>query len=139
DRADRTDEPLERRSVFGFDFQHEGVLTGDVMAFEDVVEQRDGFLEQRNCFWMRDRHADERGDVLAEAGRVDGGVVADNNSTVFEFFYALVDRRRREPDLFTELDERNPAVLLQETDNLQVDGIEFEGIPAEFHKVILVE
>ncbi len=64
DRADRTDEPLERRSVLGFDFHHERVLTGDVMAFEDVVEQCDGFLEQRNCLRMRDRDADECSDVL---------------------------------------------------------------------------
>jgi len=30
-------------------------------------------------------------------------------------------------------------VFLQEADNLQVNGVEFGGISAEFHKVILVE
>jgi hypothetical protein len=30
-------------------------------------------------------------------------------------------------------------VFLQETDNLQVNSIEFGGISAEFHKVNLVE
>jgi hypothetical protein len=41
--------------------------------------------------------------------------------------------------LLSELDERNAAVFLQEADNLQVNGVEFGGISAEFHKVILVE
>ena len=65
-------------------------------------------------------------------------VIADNDAAVFEFLDALVDRRRREPDLLSELDERNPAVFLQQADNLQVNSIEFGGISAEFHKVILV-
>ena len=33
---------------------------------------------------------------------------------------------------------RNPAVLLQQSDNLQVNSIEFGGISTEFHKVNLV-
>jgi len=102
------------------------------MAFENVVEQRDRFLEERNRFRMRDRHADERGDVLAETGRIDGRVIADDDAAVFEFFDALVDRRRGEADLLAELDERNPAVLLQEGDNLQVNSIEFGESPPNF-------
>src|SRR5580658_10584558 len=71
DRTDRADEPLERSSVLGFNFHHQRVLTGHVMAFEHVVEKGDGFLEQRNCFRMRNRNADEGGYVLAKASRVD--------------------------------------------------------------------
>ena len=70
-------------------FSKQRVLTGDVMAFEHVVEQRDGFLEQRDRFRMRDRHADERGDVLAEPRRVDRGVIAGDDAAVFEFLDAL--------------------------------------------------
>src|SRR5580693_6114145 len=109
------------------------------MAFEHIVEEGDGFLEQRNCFRMRNRNADERRDVLAEASRVDGGVIADDDAAVFELLDALVDRRRGQPYLLTEFDERNPAVLLQQSDNLQIDSIEFGGISSEFHKVNLVE
>jgi len=66
-------------------------------------------------------------------------VIAGDNSAVFEFFDAFVDRRRRKPDLLSELDERNAAVFLQEGNYLQVNGIEFGGIATEFNKVILVE
>ena len=66
-------------------------------------------------------------------------VVAGDDAAVFELLDALDHRGRRQSDLLAELDQRDPAVLLQQGDNLQVDGIEFGGISAEFHKVILVE
>jgi hypothetical protein len=87
---------------------------------------------------MRDRNADERGDVFAEPARVDRSVIAGDNSAVFKLLDALIDRGRREPDLVAKFDQSDTPMLLQEVDYLQVDSVEFGGVSAEFHKVILV-
>jgi len=71
------------------------------------------------------RHADEGGDVLADAPRVDDRAVAGDDVLILELLDAVDDRRRRQADLLTDLCQRQLAVLLQQREDVQVDVVEF--------------
>ena len=89
------------------------MFAGDVMTFEHIVDQRDGVLEGRDRFRMRDRNADERGDILAEFARVNRRLVAGDDPAIFEFLDAIDHRRRRQSNLLAELDQRDASLVLQ--------------------------
>ena len=51
-------------------------------------------------------------------------VVAGDDAAVLELLDALDHRRRREADLLADLGERQPAVLLQQRQDAEVDVVE---------------
>ena len=87
------------------------MLPGDVMAFENVLEQRRRLLEESNRLGMRDRDADERGDVLAETARIDRSVVAGDNTAVLELLDPLDHGWGGKPYLLAELDQRDSSLI----------------------------
>src|SRR5277367_130046 len=127
DKPDRPNQFLERRRIVGFDLEQKSMLAGHVMAFQHIIEKINRFLEKADRFGMTDRYSDERGHVLAEQTSVDRGLIAGDYSTVFKFLDAFDYRRRRQPYLLTQLHMRNPPMLLQDRDNLEVDVIKFHG------------
>src|SRR5207253_10047235 len=81
------------------------------------------------------READERGDVHADAPRVQHRVIPGDDARVLALLHALRHRRRGEPDVLADLRQRQPTILLQEGQDVAVDGIEIELRLAVFHKV----
>ncbi len=79
---------------------------------------------------MPDRNADKRRHVLAEFSRIDRGVIAGDDFAVFEFLDALDYRGRGEADLLGKLRERDPSMLLENRDYLQIYSIGLESLVA---------
>ena len=80
-----------------FTFRSSVCCAGHVMALEHVVERRDLLLELGDPAGMADADADERGDVEAEAPRVEDGAVAGDHPGRLELLDALEHRGGREP------------------------------------------
>ncbi len=100
------------------------MFAGHVMAFEHVVHVGDGALEFADQLGMADRHADEGGYVFAQAPRVNDGVIAGDDSAIFEFLDPLDHRRRRQAYLFAEFGERGFTMLLEQGQDLEIDRVE---------------
>src|SRR5690242_3862653 len=111
-------------------FEQHRMLAGNVMAFEHIVEQGDGLLEESDRARMPDRNADKRRHVLAEFSRINGGVITGDDCAVLKLLDALDHRGRGETDLLGELRERDPAVLLENRDYLQIYSIGLESLVA---------
>ena len=78
-------------------------------------------------------HADEGRDVEAERAGVDHRVVSRNDSSSFQLFDALHDRRRAEAYLGCDRLQRGLGVSLKRMHDLTIDGIEFKAVFAKFH------
>src|SRR5436190_20262561 len=113
DRAQRTDQGLERLRVARLGFEQQRVAAGDVMTLEHVVQMRQLLLEVRDALGMTDRHADEGGDVHTQAPRIDLRVVPGDEAFGLELAHALYDRRCGQSDLLAHLGQRGLTVGLQ--------------------------
>ena len=65
------------------------MLAGHVMAFENVVEQRHGPLEQTDRARMTDRDANEGGNIFAQLAGINRRMVARNKAAIFKLLDAL--------------------------------------------------
>ena len=68
--------------------------------------------------------------IESEQAGVQDGVVAADQTAVLELLYALDHRRRRQADLIADLGERQPAVVLQQAQDVTVDVVEIEFLIA---------
>src|SRR5262249_49726573 len=85
---------------------------------------------------MLDLHADECRDVETEAAAVEDRAMAGNDARRLELLDALEHGRRAEPDLLAEADERRPAVLLQDLEDMEIYVVELDACTLiESHKV----
>ena len=80
------------------------------------------------------QHADEGGDVAAELARVEQRRVAGDDAALLELLDALDHRGRRQPDALADLGQRHFAVLLQQGEDLQIDGVEIQLFIFDFHR-----
>jgi len=103
------------------------VLPGHVMAFKHVVHVRHRPFELADKFGMADRHADEGGNVLAQATGVDGGMVAGDNAAIFELFDPFDHRGGGQTHLLAELGQRSLAMFLKHGQDLKVDRVQLRA------------
>src|SRR5436305_8955379 len=104
-----------------------------MMTFKNIVESLNGFLEGADSAGMADRYADEGSDILTQLSRIDGRMITGDNPAILQLLDTLDNGRRRQAHLFGQFGQRDTAVLLQSSEDLQVDGIRLEHLVACFH------
>src|SRR6185503_12793769 len=98
------------------------------MALEDVGQCEDPLAELLEVLRVRDADPDERGDVLAQVGRVDLGDVAEDDPAVLELADPVGDARLRQPDAARDLLLCDACIALQNLEDPQIDGVHGRNI-----------
>ena len=107
-----------------FTFEEVGILARHAVALEDVVQRAHALGEGVEVAGVLDRHADERGDVLAEQAGVHARGVARDDAALLELADPLGHRRLGQADLARELELRRAAVLLEALNDEMINRIQ---------------
>src|SRR4051812_3386633 len=116
------EEVAERLEVVGDDLEQIVVLAGDAVALEDLREGADLGFDLANAAEVVAADADAHVSGHAEANRFrsDVGAVAANDAALLERSDAAKRLGRREPDSAGQVDVGDPALVLDDVENLVV-------------------
>jgi hypothetical protein len=105
---------IERFNLPDVDFKKETIFAGDAMTFR---YGRHAFRELRD-FWQAARersYPHESGNRVAQRFRIELQLVAGNDPAFLQAQNPFFSRRVRHPDLASQLGDRNPRILLQQS------------------------
>src|SRR5262245_55525500 len=127
-RADRADllpqKPPQVRGVLRPDLQEIAILAGDIVQLLHLGQRRQLASRPMTPDPVVGPHKDEGGQAQTDRGRVDANLVAQDDALLLQLRKALEDRRRNQADASSDFGVRRPRVLLEQLEDLQVDGIE---------------
>ncbi len=131
---------LVRRDVFGDDFQQKVAAAGYVVAFNDLVDLVDFADKSIDIRLLVADQGDlhEGSDAEADFLSVQLGVVAADQTTVFQFLYAFQRRGGRQTNFFRQVGVGNFCVILQDFQNLAVNIIKFDDSVCTDGMIILL-
>src|SRR5450759_2102260 len=112
--------PLEMARICCANLQQVVGLTGQVMAFLDLVDA-DEVTRHVGCYGARDLLDEDKGkNTIAKHRRVNHGRVAADHTPSFELLYPLMGGRTAHPDGLAHLGVRLTPIALQQLKNPSV-------------------
>ncbi len=106
------------------DFEQQAVIAGDVMNLEDLGNGRERLRDARFAGPVGRAQGHKSQQPLIERFRIEMCRIVADHAASFELAEPLENSRWRKAHNPCDLSLRNPGVVLEEVEYLQVDGVE---------------